>query len=69
MGNIKDKGSGNFKLFLTSPMICMTNKEYFVVAICCVQSDKPYLHLSVLNKLQRRMCDKQCLKSIYKCVY
>ena len=43
--------------------------EYFGVEICYVQSDMPYLHLCVLNKLQRHMCDKVCLKFFYKCVY
>ena len=34
-----------------------------------MQSDMPYLHMCVLNKLQRHLCDKVCLKIIYKCVY
>ena len=40
--------------------------------ICCVQSDMPYLHLWVLNKLLRHLCDKVCLKIItnaYTTVY
>ena len=47
----------------------MIIKEYFGVEICYVQSDMPYLHLCVLNKLQRHLCDKVCLKIFYKCVY
>ena len=48
----------------------MIIKEYFGVEICYVQSDMPYLHLCVLNKLQRHLCDKVCLEIIYKlCVY
>ena len=47
----------------------MIIKEYFGVEICCVQCDMPYLHLWVLNKLLRHLCDKVCLKIIYKCVY
>ena len=47
----------------------MIIKEYFGVEICCVQSDMPYLHLWVLNKLLRHLCDKVCLKIIYKCIY
>ena len=47
----------------------MIIKEYFGVEICYVQIDMPYLHLYVLNKLQRHLCDKVCLKIIYKCVY
>ena len=34
-----------------------------------MQCDMPYLHLWVLNKLLRHLCDKVCLKIIYKCVY
>ena len=34
-----------------------------------MQRDMFYLHLRVLNKLQRHLCDKLCLKIIYKCVY
>ena len=45
------------------------NKEYFGVEICCVQCDMPYFHLWALNKLLRHLCDKVCLKIIYKCVY
>ena len=47
----------------------MILKEYFGVEICFVQSDMLYLHLCVLNKLQRHLCDKLCLKIIHKCVY
>ena len=51
-------------------MCIMIIKEYFGVEICYVQSDKPYLHLCVLNKLQRHLGDKVCLEIIYKlCVY
>ena len=34
-----------------------------------MQCDMPYLHLWVLNKLLRHLCDKVCLKIIYKCVF
>ena len=47
----------------------MIIKEYFGLDICYVQSDMPYLHMCVLNKLQRHLCDKVCLKIIHKCVY
>ena len=47
----------------------MIIKEYFVVQVCYVQSDVPYLHFCVLSKLQRHLCDKVCLTVFYKCVY
>ena len=46
----------------------MIIQEYFVVEICYVQGDVPYLHFFVLSKLQRHLCDEVCLKVIYKCV-
>ena len=39
----------------------MVIKEYFVVEVCYVQSDVPYLHFCALSKLQRHLCDKVCL--------
>ena len=43
----------------------MIIKECFGVEICYAESDMPYLHLCVLSKLQRHLCDKVCLKIIY----
>ena len=37
--------------------------------ICYVQSDMPYLQFCVLNKLQRHLCDKVCLKKFFTDAY